>query len=525
MGLLSTVLNRLRPRAGTPNPIDDYWYTDIGACRSGAGILVTPDIALKSSALYACVKVLAETIATMPLRMFEELPDGSRVPAPDHPIDDLIRYQPNDRQTAVEFWEMMMLHASLRGVGYAEIIPGRRGAVDQLKPIHTDRMRIEVLKDDSLRFIFSDPRTGLQRTLLQDEVFRIPGMSSDGVRPLRVVDLAAEHIGIGMAADQYAARIFSQNLNFGGFLIHPGKLSEEAQKNIIQRLTERFAGIGGFHRPVVLQEGMKFEKASMTAREAQLENARKWQIGEVARFYRIPLHMLGIDDQTNRSTVEEQGRNFVEYTIRPWVRRIEQAIRRDLIVNPRRFQAKFNMDALLRGNAEARANYYSAALGAGGHEPWMSVEEVRINEGMNARPMVGELRAPTNMQDGGGASVEQLPEPPRALVDNTPDARAERLVRREVAAVRKASMRFAGSPDDLSEWVKAFYGGHVSTVMTLLGWPKEAARVYCAHQRDELLESDDIEATLYAWEDNIPGEIVKAFEIAERGEGLEIANG
>ena len=512
MGFLTTVTGWLRPKASTPAPGDDFWYRDIGAGVSGAGIHVTPDLALKASAVYACVKVLAETIATLPLKMMVELPNGGHAPAPDHPLDELIRFQPNGRQTAVEFWEMMMLHAALRGVGYAEIIPGRRGAVDQLKPLHPDRVKVEVLPDDSLRFAVTDPRTGQRRILLEEEMFRIPGMSSDGVNGLRVVDLAAEAIGLGLAADQYAARIFSQKLNMGGFLVHPGTLSGEAQKNIIQQLVEKFAGVGGFHRPMVLQEGLKFEKASMDAKEAQLLEARKWQIGEIARFWRVPLHLLDIDDQTNRSTVEEQSLNFVRYTLRPWVKRIEMAIRRDLITN-RRFRAKFNLEGLLRGDSKARAEYFAKALGSGGHAPWMTPQEVRVIEGFNPEPAVGELRDPVNMQ--------QPQEPQRALVDDTPRGRAERLVRKETAAIRKAAQRLADKPDAFRLWLASFYGGHCSAAMKTLGIAKEAARAYCNHQRDELLGSDDVEATLDDWEDRIPDEIVAA--LSERLPQLETA--
>jgi hypothetical protein len=183
------------------------------------------------------------------------------------------------------------------------------------------------------------------------------------------------------------------------------------------------------------------------------------------------------------------------------VRRIEQAIRRDLIIN-KRFKAKFNLEGLLRGDSKARAEYFSKALGSGGHAPWMTPQEVRVIEGFNPEPTVGELRDPINMQ--------QPQEQPRALVDDTPRGRAERLVRKEAAAIRKAAQRFAGSADDFRAWARAFYGGHCSSTMETLDIPKEAARAYCAHQRDELLGSDDIEATLADWEERVPGEIAKA---------------
>ena len=392
MGWLSDVWQRLGFRAAMPGPGADFWYESAGQV-SQAGMRITPDLALKASALYAVVKVLAETMATMPLRMFRDLGDRGREPAPEHPLDEVIRFQPNSWQTAIEFWEMMVFHAVLRGTGYAQIVPGRRGAVDQLWPLHPDRVRVERLSDMSLRFKVTNPHTGAQQTLLQEEVFRIPGLSSDGVTGLRVIDLAADAIGLGLAADTYAGRVFSNRLNIGGFLIHPHKLSPEAQKRLINSLMERAAGAENAHRPVVLQEGFKFERGTETAKDSQLLEARKYQVAEIARFFRVPLHMLDIDDQTNRSTVEAQAIDFVKYTIRPWARRIEQAIRRDLIIAKRTFEAKYNMNALLRGDSAARAAYFAAALGVSGRAAWMTPNEVRAQEGMNpsAEPGADQL--------------------------------------------------------------------------------------------------------------------------------------
>lgn len=499
MGLLSRLFGSDR-QAG-PGPGDDYWYREIGAGANHAGVLITPDIALKSSAVYCCVKVLSETVSTLPLRMYRELGERGRGLAPEHPLDELIRFQPNAWQTGVEFWEMMMLHAALRGAAYAEIVPGARGAVDQLIPLHTDRVEPEQLSDGSLRFQVYNPKTGQQRVLLQDEVFRIPGLSSDGLRGLRAVDLAAEAIGIGMAADAYAARVFSNNLNIGGYLMHPGKLGEAAQKNLIQAFTERLAGIVNAHRPVVLQEGMEFKAGSMVAKDAQLLEARKWQIGEVARYWRIPLHMLNIDDQTNRSTVEAQAIDFVKYTLRPWVKRIEQAIRRDLIIAKSTFSAKYNLEGLLRGDSAARAAYFAAALGNSGRAAWMTPNQVRAIEGMNpmddprADVLGGVLPGETPQQIGAQSSARE---------------RVQRLVRKESAAIRKASLRFAGDHDAFRGWCTAFYGGHRSEVQAVLGIPRGAAKAYCDYARDEALATDDIPALLDRWQDTRAGEVAQA---------------
>ncbi len=502
--------------------MDDFWYTPL-ARPTGAGIPVNSTIAIKASAVYSCVKILAETMASIDCYM-KKIVTGGSVDAPNHPLEEIIRYQPNTRHTAVEFWEMMVFHAMLNGGGYAEIVPGPRGAVDQLLPIDFDHIVQEEMPDHTLRFRVSDSVTGRQRILLQEEVFRIPGLSSDGVKGLRAVDIAAEAIGLGIAADQYAARVFSNRLNMGGFLSHPSKLSPDAQKNLIDALMKRLAGPMNAHRPMVLQEGMKFTPASQNATEAQLLEARKWQVNEVARFWRIPLHMLGIYDGATYANVEEQSINFVKYTIAPIARRITLAIRRDLIVGKGTYFAHFDLDTLLRGDSDARSKYYSAALGAGGHLPWLTQNEVRMREGWNPDPSAGadELGLPANLlvpQKGGGqnqndGSTDPNADPNKndggkgALLTDELASSAKKLIRKENAAIGKAQMRFADNPEAFRGWATAFYGGHVSTVTKLLGIDKKAARVYCDFHRDELLRANDVQGLLIRREEGRAKEIV-----------------
>lgn len=497
-----------------PRDDDDIWYSPLGR-KSTSGIRVTADLALRASAVYSCIKVLAETMATTPMSVYRVLPNGDREEYNAHPIAELIRYQPNSIQTAAEFWETTVLHSALRGVGYAEIVPGPRGAVDQLKSLHADRVAVETLRDGSLRFKITDPFTGITRTLLQEEVFRVPGLSSDGITGLRAVDIAADAIGLGMAADNYASRIFSNNLNMGGFLSSTKKMSPEAQKRLITKLVEMFAGSNNAGRPMILQDGIKFEKASMMADEAQLLDARKWQLLEMSRFWRIPPHMLGIDDSTNRSTAEEQGRNFVRYTIRPWANKIVQAIRRDLIVAKGVYEVRYDFDDLEKGDLAAQGDFYSKALGAGGTPPFLTQNEVRQLAGWNRRSEPWADILPQGTNPGGAASGSKqsppaaLAEPasPRALEDNSPDACASRVARKENVALRKAALRFVADPDGFREWVKAFYGGHVSFIMETLGLAKDGAKSYCAYQRDEVLAANDIDALITRREESLAAQI------------------
>lgn len=489
----------------------DFYYESVGK-KSKAGIRVTPMMAMRLSAFASCAKVLSETIASVPFQVNRRLTDGGFEPAPDHPVDELIRFQPNKTQTAVEFWESIVLHAVLWGTGYAEIVPGARGAVDQLVFLRSDRVTQDQLRDGTLRFTVSNPNTGGSRVLLQDEVLRIPGLSIDGVNGLGILDIAAEAIGLGIAADQYASRIFSNNLNMGGFITTQKRMSREAIRNLISKLMEKYASPENFHRPAILQDGAKFEPASMKASEAQLLEARKWQISEVARYLRIPLHMLGIDDQTNRSTVEEQTINFVRYVIRPWARRIEQAVRRDIIIATRLYEAKFNLDALERGNLQARSDYWSKALGASGRAAWLTTNEVRVAEGKNRineawADTVGgvppSLLPPPAEQVSAPADKAAIAPPPAEIEDSTPEAVAERVARKENQALRKASQRYAADPDGLREHIKAFYGGHVSFVAEQLKISRDDAKRYCAHQRDEALKVTDFLALIDHREENL----------------------
>lgn len=505
MGILEKATGWLHRAAGgkTPEPTDDFWYEPAGHGQSQAGIKVTPDIALKSAAVFSCVKLLAETVATMPLHVFTGGREG-RIQVDDHPISDVIRFQANNQDTAVEFWGMLLLHAFLRGTGYAEIVPGPRGAVDQLIPLHTDRVIPERLPDRTLRFKVMNEKTGETRVLLEEEILRIPGLSSDGISGLRAVDIAADAIGLGIASETYASRVFSNGVNMGTVLVHPDELSPSAQLNLINRIAERTAGASNAHRPIVLQEDMKVHKVGQTATEAQLIEARKWQVAEIARFWRIPLHLLGQNDERNRATVEEQSINFVRYTIRPITRRIEQAIRRDLIIRKNLFFVSYNLGGLMEGDSKSKAEFYKAALGSGGHSPWMSVNEVRSLENLPTKTGHDDLAEPLNKQ--------VTSEPAAQIEDSSLTARTERLARKEVAAVRKASLRLADDADAMRKWVAGFYGGHVSAVMEALEIPKDAARAYCAYQRDKVLKANDVEGLLQRWEDTLAGEIVSTIE-------------
>lgn len=275
---------------GRPGPIDDYWYGDAGGA-SQTGVSVTPDTAMRASAVQACVRVLAETVAQLPLKVYETQPDGGKAEARNHPIFSLLHDQPNAWQTSFEFRETLQGHLALRGNAYAELIPGARGFVDQLIPLNPDKVNVEQLPNKRLIYtVYEDRRA---RKLTQDEVLHIRGLSSDGIMGLSPIKMSKDAIGLALATEAYGARFFSNDARPGGVLQHPGHLGDEAIRNLQNSWMRAHSGVSNSSKPAVLEEGMKWEQIGMTSEDAQFIETRKYQVNEIARIFRIPPHLIG----------------------------------------------------------------------------------------------------------------------------------------------------------------------------------------------------------------------------------------
>jgi HK97 family phage portal protein len=474
-------------------PTDDFWYGPI-SLGNGAGVHVTPDTAVKAAAVFACVSKIAKTIAMLPYHMHEEGADGSRTRAHAHYLDKVISLTPNNTHTAVEFWEIMLWHALTRGVAYAEIIGGATTPVEKLLILPPDAVTPKALGRDKWAYKVRQS-DGTERTLLQREVFRFAGPIRGGVAGMGICETASEVLATTLAADQYAARTFSNNLNVGGVVEHPGALSPEAAAQFIKTFEMRAAGIMNAHRPILLQEGAKYTSVTQKATDMQLLEARKWQALEICRIFDMPPSMIGIDQGDTRTSYEEQSINFARYTLQPNARRIEQATARDLIATEndgtQRFKAKFNFNALLRGNQRDRAEYNTKALGSGGAPAWASVNEIRRNEGLNpldgdeynlpaigTNPRQDELVKPKE-----NAAAKALPAPEtKALTppdENSYEGRCKRLIGKELKILRRNAEKSGGEYERWLSMAQVFYGSHVSFVMETMQVDKENAKAYC----------------------------------------------
>lgn len=511
--------------ARTPGPDADFWYGPVGQT-TNAGIRVTPEVAIKSAAVYACVSKIAKILATLSLKMYRVDKNGNEVEAPEHFLDELLRYQPNYSHTAVDFWTTMVWWAVVYGDTYAEIIYTNRKPVAALEPIHPLLVTPEQYQRNRYKYRVREPNTGVERVLLSNELFKFSGLIAGGVRGMGICDHADEAIGLSLVADQYASRVFSNSINSGIVIHHPGKLSEEGQRNFMSALMARLAGGENAHRPLLLQEGMKAEKGfTQTAEQAQLLDARKWQVLEVCRALDMPPSLVGITDG-GKTAVEEEALSFVKYTLVPWARRIEQSIRRDLIPAEAdgkiRHLAKFNFNSLLRGTATARADYFSKALGSGGSPAWMAVNEVRRLDGLNPyddplfdkpalgtnpaqTPDVGNPAQDTPAEDDAPQQRQIAAQKQIAAPEARPETYEDKcvaLVAKEVKVLRKYAERFAGNPVAFREAASNFYRSQIARVITVMGVSKREARIYCEVREKRFAEAPDVLAAIDELETN-----------------------
>lgn len=374
-----------------------------------AGVPVNDESAMRVSAVNACVRIISETIASLPLKTYRRLPGGGKAEAPDHPVARLLR-KPNAWQTPMEFREMQMAALLLRGNAYA--LKNRlRGEIQELLPVHPDRVHVEQTRTMALNYSVQ-LRDNTPRDFRQQDVTHIRGLAFDGVTGRAPIADARQAIGLGSAQERFGSRLYGRGAHFSAVLRHPQILSPQARENMEKSWNETYGGSAG--GMLILEEGVEFDKLSMTAEDAQFLDARRFQISDIARFFRIQLHLLQELSRSTNNNIEEQAREFLTHTLRPWLVRIEQAYQRDLFDDSEEFFCEHNADAILRGDLRSRFAAYAVAIQNG----WMNVDEVREKENQNPLPDgAGEVYLrPTNAVPAG-----QEPEEPTTVRPAPPE--------------------------------------------------------------------------------------------------------
>lgn len=378
-----------------------------GGYESSSGEIVTSESALRVAAVSSCVRVVAETIAMLPMSVYRRTERG-RIAAVDHPLARTLA-RPNSWQTPFEFVEFMQRSLELRGNAYAYIgravnpISGK-GFIDELIPLHPDRTEIVVDSDRTVGYRVQLDPTGKRGAVLVPgaDVLHIRGAGSDGFRGQSTIQAAAETIGAAQAATRYTGAMMRNGTRLSGVLKHPGTLGDDAHKRLRDTWEETFSGPANAARTAILEEGMDFSAMSMTAVDAELIAGREFSLIEICGLFRVPPHKIGYLKDAHYSNVEHQNIEFVTNCIAPRVVRWEQAISRCLIDASDLYYVKFNLDAINRGDIKTRYEAHGIARQWG----WASANDIREKEDMNPIENGDIYLQPMNMIPA-GTPIEQ----------------------------------------------------------------------------------------------------------------------
>ena len=365
-----------RSRDKPKNRVGGGWNFLFGGTTSGKA--VNERTAMQTSAVYACVRILAESVAGLPLHVYERTANGSKSTKPSHPLYQLLHDEPNREMTSFVFRETLMSHLLLWGNAYAQIIRDGRGFPIALYPLLPDRMAVDRRESGELVYTYQSDKG--QVKLRRENILHIPGLGFDGLIGYSPIAMAKNAVGLALATEDYGATFFANGANPGGVLEHPGVIKPEQADRLRESWQSQFGGANA-HKVAVLEEGLKFHQMSIPPEQAQFLETRKFQINEIARIFRVPPHMVGDLEKSSFSNIEQQSLEFVKYTLDPWVVRWEQSLQQALILPSEKATIfiKFNLDGLLRGDYQSRMQGYSTGIQNG----FMSVNDVRGLEDMN----------------------------------------------------------------------------------------------------------------------------------------------
>jgi len=379
---------------------------------STSGKVVNEQTAMQMTAVYSCVRILAEAIAGLPLFVYKYGADGSKEKYLDHPLWRVLHDEPNPEMTSFVFRETMMNHLLLSGNAYAQIIRNARGEVVALYPLMPNRMRVDRDTQGRLYYRYTKnsddaPEVGRSKQpeviLPPSEVLHVLGLGYDGLVGYSPIAMAKNAVGLAIAAEEYGAKFFANGAAPGGVLEHPGTIKDP--ERIRQSWQSTFGGSANSNKIAVLEEGLKYTPIAISPEQAQFLETRKFQINEIARIFRVPPHMLADLEKSSFSNIEQQSLEFVKYTLDPWVIRWEQAMNKALLFESEKRDVftKFNVDGLLRGDYVSRMNGYATARQNG----WMSANDIRELENLDRIPAEqgGDLYlingAMTKLEDAG----------------------------------------------------------------------------------------------------------------------------
>lgn len=361
-------------------------YEAFGVNPSASGMSVNATTAQRVSAVSACVNKIAGGILTLPIEAYK-LDGAVNIKQPRDDLWYKLNEQPSNQFTAASHWEGVSVNQLLRGDAYTWIRRNFMGRIIELLPLPWHAVNPVRQTNGSIRYYIHLPEYNITTWLEPEEVLHFPGFNFDGLKSVSVISHAAKAaIGNALAMDDYSGKFFANGAHPSMVIEAPNKMNPDQVSLLQGAFQSKYSGVENAHRlPLVLTEGLKAKEISLTAEDAQLLEARKFQVIDIARAFGVPPHMIG---ETSASTswgsgLESMGRGFVTWTLQPWLIKIEQELNRKLFPNTTGTFLKFDREALIEGDSKAQAEYNTAALGGPGSGPgWMSPDEVRQKNGL-----------------------------------------------------------------------------------------------------------------------------------------------
>lgn len=376
-----------------------------------SGQTVTHDRALTYSAVFSAVRVISESIAALPWHVYLERTDGSNERRSSSPVEFVLNRRPNPEMTPFSWRSTLMSHAPTWGNGYSEIERDLAGRVANLWLLPPDRM--EVRRDPIGRLYYRCHSRKGYVDFAPEDIYHVSGLGYDGIVGYSVISLAARTIGLGLAAEEFGGSLFGNGVMPWMALKSPSRLSQEAIDRLELSLKQKFTGSSNAFRAMILEEGLDISTLGIPPEDAQFLETRRFQVQDVARWFRVPPHKLADLERATFSNIEHQNKEFVQESLIPWIVRLEQEADRKLFAASARRTAaytKINANALLRGDMASRAAFYEKMFMMGA----LSINEMRAKEDEDPIGPDGDKRfVPLNLTTLDQAGEQDMASPER----------------------------------------------------------------------------------------------------------------
>ena len=392
MGVLEWLGISPRDKPDLPEVVDNV--RDSGQTfvfgKADSGERVDEKSAMQIATVYACVRLLAETVAGLPLHLykFTDKDEKGKEKAKDHPLYKLLYRQPNPEMTSFSFREVMMTHLLLYGNCYAQVIRDGRNRILSLYPLLPENVEVDRDEKGEIFYIYhayTDEKPGENNKDIyfrRDEIFHVPGLGFNGLVGFSPIAMMKNALGTTLAVERCGSSFFKNGAQPSGVLEHPGVLKDPSR--IRENWTAVYGGANNAHKVAVLEEGMQYKAISLPPEDSQFLSTRQFGVNEICRIFRVPPHMVQDLEHATFSNIEHQSIDFVVHTLTPWLVRFEQAVIKDLLLDGEKdeYFPKFNVDGLLRGDYASRMQGYATGISNG----FLSPNDVHRLENMDLIP-------------------------------------------------------------------------------------------------------------------------------------------